>query len=988
MKVFRLIFVLILVSVFSLHAGSSENLPIYAYKYVHKDMGESHWVDSVMQTMSIEQKLGQLMVVSVMAKDDGTQDGMVLNNIRQYGIGGITFMKGEPLQQISMVNRYQGASKIPLMISSDAEWGMNMRMPSVIKFPRQMTLGAIQDDSLIYQFGAIVAKQCKRVGVQWNFAPVVDINSNASNPVIGDRSFGENKFQVARKGILYSKGMTDNQVLACAKHFPGHGDTHADSHTELPLISHSKARLDTLELFPFKKMADAGVPAIMVAHLSIPSLDATANLPASLSPKIVQKMLREEMGYNGLIVTDALNMGAVTKYFPSGKAELAAFKAGNDVLLFAQDVPAAVNALKAALDKGEITESQVNERVARILTAKYRLGLTKAPYVSSYNVLSDLNSVEAKLLKKKLYEAAVTLAKNKNHVIPLQSLENQDIAYIQVGGKQNSTFARTLQKYVGMKTIYLKSGFNSTDLQNVLAQVKYNNTVILGIFDVSKKASENFGITTNISNLPKKLAEAGKTTILSLFGSPYALKNFGSETATLVGYEEEEEAQQAVAAAIFGGLAVDGQLPVTASPLFRQGQGEIQSEVIRFGFSLPEEKGLRSRTLQGIDSIANYYIRLHAIPGCAIAVMRGDKIIYEGNFGKFDYNASSDSVDALHTMYDIASMTKIVATVTTIMQLYEQGLINLDASITSYLPDFQYTNKGSVTVREILQHTAGLKAWIPFYLETFADANKMQPSDFIYAKTQSNEYPIEVVPGMFMRKDYQTTMWDKIKNSEMGVRGRMVYSDLGLITLGKIIEKVTGQTLDEYTCGNFFQPMGMSSTMFNPGQKGNGMWCAPTELDDSWRHCVVQGYVHDYASAMLGGVAGHAGLFSNVYDLCKYSLMIKNGGYYGKRGYISSPTIKYFTQKQSGASRRGLGWDKPNSDPDKADPSSAYASDETYGHTGFTGTCFWIDPKYDLVYIFLGNRTYPNFKYNKMFNKQRVRQVIMDKIYEAMRGVS
>jgi CubicO group peptidase (beta-lactamase class C family) len=738
-----------------------------------------------------------------------------------------------------------------------------------------------------------------------------------------------------------------------------------------------------MELYPFMRLRDAGIPAMMVAHLSVPSLDATANLPSTLSPKIVQGILRDEMHYEGLIFTDAMNMKGVLKYYPVGDAELRAFKAGVDVLLMSTDVAKAVSTIKNALTSGEITKAQLEEKVRRILQSKYRLGLKSAPYASPYNLWEDLNGESAKFLKKKLYEAAVTLAKNDNNFVPLRNLEAMNIAYLQIGGSSGNTFERTLQKYANVRPYYLKSSFTAADMSAALASLKSYNTVIIGVFGLSKKISDNFGINANTASLSRALTQQGKNTVLSIFGSPYALKNFGTETAVLMGYEEDADAQQAVASAIFGGLVVDGKLPVTASPQFKEGQGFVIPEIIRFGLSLPEEQGMKSASLNKIDSIVNSYIRMRAIPGAAVAVMKGKHIVYEKGFGKMDYGVASDSIDPLNAMYDIASMTKITATIASSMRLYEQGILNLDATVGEYIPEFQGTNKSSITVRELMQHTSGLKAWIPFYKETFADKSQTLLRKDIYSNTYSTDYNIEVAPQLYMNQQYLETMWNEIKYSEMGTRGRMVYSDLSMIILARIIQNITGSNIEDYACDNFYSSMGMNSTMFNPGKKGYSYRCVPTEVDDNWRHCVVQGYVHDYASAMFGGVAGHAGLFSNVYDLCKMYGMVKNGGTYGGRYYFSPETVNYFKRKQIAGSRRGLGWDKPNSDPDKPDPASPKASDDTYGHTGFTGTCVWVDPKYDIVFIFLANRTYPD-QNNKLFNKRAVRKIVMDKVYESM----
>lgn len=953
-------------------------------KYTQGATDEIAWIDSVYKTMSLEEKIGQLFMVPAFGREDGGQDIEMQNLITNYHIGGVIFMKGDPSTQVMLANRYQNYAKIPLAIAQDAEWGVAMRLQNVVKFPKNMALGAIRNDSLLYELGTMMGQQCKQVGVQINFAPVVDVNNNPNNPVINDRSFGENKYNVVRKAWMLSKGMIDQHILPCAKHFPGHGDTDKDSHKEMPSILHNRARLDTMELYPFYRLAEYGMPSIMVAHLSVPALDPTPNQPSTLSSKIITDLLRKQMNYDGLVFTDALNMEGVAKYYPSGEVEVKAFKAGNDVLLYSKDVPVAIGKMKQAINSGEIEANRLEESVKRILRAKFRLNLTKRIYAPVGSTIGMLNSAEAQRLKKKLYEAAVTMPKNEGNLIPLGALESMSIAYIQVGGTQGNTFTRTLQKYAGIKVFNLPQNPTTTQINNTIKSLRAYNTVILGMFDVSKKSSENFGISVLVSDMANKIAALSNTKLITcVFGSPYALKNFGREKAVLVGYDDDVDAQQAVASAIFGGLTIDGSLPVTASPQFKEGMGEIVPYITRFGFALPEEMGMSSYVLNKIDSLAKSVVQMRIVPGFAVAVLRGDKIVWEKGYGKTDFSAAGDSIDPLVHTYDLASVTKICATTLIAMQMYEQGNLDLDRTIGEYLPEFQNSNKSYLTVRELLQHSSGLKAWIPFYLTTYSDPAKTRLRTDLYAFSRSDKFSIEVAPNLFLRSDYKDSIWQVIKNSDLGPRNHLVYSDLSMIILGKIIESQVGTTLEDYACTHFYQPMGMASTSYNPGQKGTAFACPPTEIDDEWRKCVVKGYVHDPAAAILGGVSGNAGLFSSVYDVCKLLYMVKSGGQYGQHVFLEPQTIKKFSSKQVDFSRRGLGFDKPNSDAERSGQVSPYASEQAYGHLGFTGNSVWIDPEYDLVFVFLSNRTYPSAK-DKNFNRKHVRREVMDLVYESM----
>ncbi|MEZ4772860.1 MAG: glycoside hydrolase family 3 N-terminal domain-containing protein [Bacteroidia bacterium] len=948
------------------------------------DAKATQWADSLIRKMTIEEKVGQLFMVATFSNKDEAHYQSIEKMISSQHLGGLIFMQGDPESQAKLVNRYQKLSGVPLMIAQDAEWGLGMRLKGVDNYPKNMTLGAIRDDSLLYRMGTSMATELRAVGVTVNFAPDVDVNNNPANPVINYRSFGENKYNVARKGIMVSSGMQDHGVIACAKHFPGHGDTDADSHFDLPVISHGLTRLDTLELYPFSRLIESGVGAVMVAHLYIPALDPTPNQATTLSRKVVQDLLRDSMGYNGLIFTDALNMHGVAKYYPSGEVALRAFQAGNDILLFPSDIPRSSALIREAIEKGEVSEKELEQRLRRILVAKYKLGLGKWQPLDLSKVSGKMNSVESAALRTRLYESAVTLAQNRGDLVPLRNLDRRKIACVQIGSGSGGTFEQTVKKYGDVRFFYLNKNFSEEDKNRLIAQLEGFNTVILAVVGMNNQASDNFGITASTSGLSKAIADKIPDTVVALFGNPYALKNFGEEDAVLVGYESVAAAQRAVAMAIFGGIRVDGTLPVTASEQFRQGMGVVIDAPIRFGFAMPEAEWMDSRVLGKIDSIASHYVQRQAFPGCAILVMKGNHIVYDKAFGKMDYTRQSQPIDTWETMYDLASVTKIAATTICTMHLVEQGRLELDAPISRYLPDLQGSNKANLTIRRLLQHNAGLPAWIPFYLQTYKDPGRhdLNPVYYSYIPTRASE--IQIAPSLYAKDTLENFVWEKIRTVEVRNTNRVKYSDIGMVLMGKIIESVTGSTLDEYADQWVYRPLGMSRTMFNPGKKGFAADCPPTEADTTWRNTIVKGYVHDPASAIMGGVAGHAGLFSNVYDLAKLMLMIKSGGNYGGERFFRQGTIDYFTRRQLDYSRKGLGWDKPEILAQHSTPVSAAASSATYGHTGFTGTCVWVDPTYDLIYIFLSNRTFP-YPNNHLLMRENVRTLIMDKIYESMK---
>jgi len=953
--------------------GSAQNARSY-----HKS---ERWADSLLYQMTLKEKIGQLFMVAAYSKPNQQNNENISYLIRNFKVGGIIFMQGTPEEQAKLTNQYQASSEIPLLVGQDAEWGLSMRLPKTMRFPKNLTLGAIRDDSLLYEMGMEMGLELHRLGVHLNFAPVVDINNNPLNPVINDRSFGENKYRVSRKGLMLSKGLEEMGVMPCIKHFPGHGDTDTDSHHALPVMNQTRERLDTLELYPFASLVRAGIPAVMAAHLHIPNLDSTQNLPASLSPKIIKGILRDSLNFDGLVFTDALNMQGVAHHFNPGEVSVKALQAGVDVLLMPENITRSFEAIQKALDTGDLTEKQIDTHVKRILLAKYKLGLT-APYrVSTDNLIKDLNPYEAELLRKKLYESALTLAKNQDQALPLENLENRKIAYIQIGGSKDNLFERTLRKYADIDVYYLPRSFSANDRLKLLKETANYNTLITGLFDMSAHSKHNYGLNRETLLLCEKMAQRNATSILTIFGSPYSLQFFGQEDAILVAYEPAKEPQRAAAAAIFGGLRVDGRLPITASPQFREGTGEIIATPIRFGFSYPEEKGLHGPTLGKIDSLVNYYIQRKAMPGCAVLVVKNNDIVYEKGFGLTQPYGMS--IDPYFHIYDLASITKIAATTLSVMRLVDQGRLNLDRAISYYLPELRGTGVGTLTARRLLQHTAGLPGWVPFYRDTYKNARQTQLDPFYYSVRPTLKHETRIGPRLYLNSAVQDSIWEHIKSLPVRRTTRMRYSDVGMIIMARVVETVTRQSLDDFAQYNFYRPLGMSETLFNPALQGWQDRCPPTERDDYWRFNTIKGYVHDPASALMGGVSGHAGLFANVYDLAKLMLMLKNDGRYGGRFYIKGSTIREFTKQQLSSSRRGLGFDKPEVFRGRSNPVSEYASPHTFGHTGFTGTCVWADPQHDLVYVFLSNRTFPTQR-NTTLIRENVRTKIMDTLYEAM----
>lgn len=953
-------------------SASGEVLP--PYLSVH-----ARWVDSILNSMTLDEKIGQLFMIACWSRNPDSEKVRIGKIIEENHIGGLIFMQGGPLRQAALTNYFQVLSKVPLLISQDAEWGLSMRLDSTMNFSKQLMLGAIRDTAVIHDFGAEMARELKRLGVHISFSPVVDINNNPLNPVIGDRSFGENKYDVTNYGLAYMHGLQSNGIIACAKHFPGHGNTDEDSHKVLPVINASRSELDSTELYPFRKLMEAGVGSIMVAHLNIPALDTTQKLPSSLSPQIVTGLLRNELGFHGLVITDALNMRGAADYMKPGIIDVSALLAGNDILLFSTDVPLAVQMIRDAITAGKITETEINIRVRKILQAKYWCGLSRFKPIELNHLYEDLNSPAANYIKQQIIEQALVLPRNKNQFIPIQRPDTFRFAALSIGDTSVNEFQDMLSNYAGVKHFSIAKNAPAKKFADLLDSLKNFNAVFVSLHAMSRMASINYGITDRSRDFVNTLQKQKKV-LLTLFGSPYALQYFGNFDYVLVAFNEDPVTQEFAAQAWFGGIGIEGKLPVTASLEYYRGRGFITTP-IRMKFSVPEDAGLCTDSLARIDDIVYEAMSHQAIPGCQVLVAKDGKVIWDKCYGNFTYDALH-KVEA-NDMYDIASVTKIAATTLMVMKLYEEKKIDLDKCVEDYLPELKNTNKSKLKIYELLTHEGGLKPYIPFYRETMDSTGNLNPA--IYQSENKEPFTVEVTPSIFMNKNYVDTLWARIITSPVTAKGKYVYSDLDFYFLKRIAEKVSGQSLDQYMEHHFYEPLGLSSICFNPLRFFPSEHLAPSNFDYAWRKQLIQGTVHDQGAAMLGGVAGHAGLFSNATDLAILMQMLANGGTYAGRQYLDTSTVRKFTSQYSMHSRRGLGFDKPELQADRPSPTCSSASPETFGHQGFTGTCVWVDPAYHLVYVFLSNRTFPDDN-NEKLTKLSTRTRIQEAIYDAIRN--
>jgi len=937
---------------------------------------QKKWVDSTYNTLSLKEKIGQLYMVQVFSNQDAATKKSILNQITENQIGGVIYSNGGPVRQAQLNNELQAASKIPLLVGMDAEWGLSMRLDSTYAFPWNMTLGAVKNLDLIRQTGIQIGEHCKRIGVHFNFAPVVDINTNPKNPIIGNRSFGEQKEEVTNRALALMEGMQSVGVLANAKHFPGHGDTSSDSHKTLPTIDFSAKRIDSLELYPYKQLISKALSSVMVAHLNVPNLDSRSDYPSSLSYPIVTELLKDKLGFKGLIFTDALSMKGVSNFSSPGEIDLQAFLAGNDVMLMSNDVTQGIEVLQKAVESGVISKERLAHSVKKILSAKYKVGLHQFKPICTNNLVAELNRQKDDLLSGELMENAITLVQNKNNNLPLKNLELHKIAYVNMGDADATPFVSTLNKYTQVDVV------NAKNLDALITSLSDYNTVIVGFHKSNVNPWKAYQFTDKELVWLYEIARTNNV-ILTVFAKPYALndfKTFENFESILVAYQNSPIAQQKAAQIIFGALPAKGSLPVSCGINFQAGEGLQTTALNRLTYGLPESVGMDAKRLKKIDSIVKYAISEQMTPGIQLLVARKGKVIYEKNFGYHSYKKASEVT--FKTLYDMASLTKILATLPLLMELVDSGVIDLDSTLGELLPSYNNTNKEAITIQEMLSHFAQLKPWIPFYVSTL-DSLTQKPNPKFYRTKLSKKFPVKVNDRLYLRKDFRDSIQNQIITSELLEKKEYRYSDLPYYILKQIIEKHYDLFLDALVQQHFYNSLGANYTTYKPLEKFSKFQITPTEIDDYFRYDTVHGTVHDMGAAMQNGVGGHAGLFSNANDVAKLMQMYLQQGVYGGKRYFSSQTFNTFNTCHycDEENRRGIGFDKPQLDEEG--PTCGCLSMTSFGHSGFTGTYAWADPEEEIVYVFLANRTFPKSDPNRLSN-ENIRTDIQRLIYESI----
>jgi beta-glucosidase-like glycosyl hydrolase/CubicO group peptidase (beta-lactamase class C family) len=945
------------------------------------------WVDSVFKSLSREERIAQLIWVAGFSNRDLSYEIGFSDFVKKNGVGGVIFFQDDAEKQAEMINYFRHNTKVPLMIGLDGEWGAGMRLKDVIKFPYQMTLGAVKNDSLIYEMGKAVAAQFRRAGMNINLAPVADVNNNPKNTVINYRSFGEDQDKVKEKSYMYMKGMQDNGLLTVAKHFPGHGDTETDSHLDLPVIRHSRERLDSVELVPFKKLINEGVSGVMPGHLSIPSLDPAPNLPSTLSQPMLTGLLRNDLGFKGLTISDAMNMSGLTKYAIPGEAEFRALKAGMDVLEYVTDPEQAVKTIVEKIKKGEISEKEIDEKCMKVLAAKYWAGLNKPVDVKTANIAGDMSSPETAALVRELYANALTVLNNDGDLIPVKSLDNLKIATIALNSREMTLFQKRIAKYHPADPYYFVPGDTAAS-NRLLKKLKDYDLVITGIFGLDQRPNKDFGITPELNEILTKILASGNN-LVTWFGNPYGLDKvpaLRNSKGLILAYQENEFTEDLSAQLVFGGIGANGSLPVTINDKWKAGSGIETKGGLRMQYGLPESAGMSSEILERkIDSIAEAGIAAGAFPGCEVMAARKGVVVFQKAYG---YQTYENRVQVQEDdLYDLASVTKISSTLAGLMLLNTQGKFDPDKTLGDYLPDFKKTNKGGIPMRDFLTHQAGLTAWIAFWKETVNKDGNFKKR--VFSTSQSKKYPLEVADGIYINKNYRKKIFKEIKKSPIGEK-KYVYSDLTFIIAPSIIENLTGQKWYEFVTDNIYKKIGAFDMAFNPYKKYPLARVVPTEYDSLFRKQLLHGTVHDEGAAMLGGISGHAGLFATANDLMKLMELYRRMGVYGGEQIISKEVMQEYTKAQfpDNKNRRGLGFDKPLLNNSQVSEKDAYpaksASPSSFGHSGYTGTFVWVDPEYDISYVFLCNRVYPTRNNNKL-SDMNIRSNILQAIYDSIK---
>lgn len=932
---------------------------------------EQEWVEDQLRSMSLDEKIAQSFMLACWSNKGQEHIDDIAAKITKYKLGGVIFFQGEPQNLREGISRFQTLSKVPLLIGLDAEWGVAMRIHGTQRFPYPQTLGAANNPQLTQELATYMGYECNEYGIHLNFAPDADVNSNPNNPVIGFRSFGAIPNQVANHVSAAVKGFESTNVLSCLKHFPGHGDTDKDSHQELPVVSHSVEQFENTDFVPFQAGIQAGASAVMIAHLNVPTLD-DSGLPSSLSKKVIQGILRKKLNFKGLVISDALNMKAVADKYGKTDVVVKAYMAGCDILLFPESIGEAINAIKRKVDEGELDIPEIDNHCRQVLKAKYKAIIAK-PMVkrADYSRLKELAMA-------RVYEKSTVVLRNNQQILPINRLD-QRIARISIG-PNSWAIKESLDRYANIDHYHF---YTAAEAKERLAEVDLKNyDVILTAFHATgQRASNNYGFGA-WKDVVDLLPEESKV-IATFFGNPLVLageKNISSKLdAILMAYENTDLVQDRVGQMIMGAIDINGKLPMTINDDYRQGFGISVKSNGRLKYTMPEELGINPDKLKAIDEIVDGAIKAKALPGCQIFIAIKGKVIFNKSYGTTMYEGS-DSITNNH-LYDIASITKIASSTAALMKLKSEGKFDLNEKLGKMLPELVgNTAYADLEPIDMLTHQAGLTPWIPFYKKTLENGDL---KGGIYSVNRKEGFETPVAKDIWIQDSYWKTMLTAILNTPLGKEKKYEYSDLGYYFFKAYIEKTTDTYLDQYVDREIYKPLGLKTMTYLPLRKFDKKQIVPTENDKEYRKQLIHGYVHDPGAAMIGGVGGHAGLFSNATDLATYMQFLLNNGKIGTDEIIKPDVVKEFTKCQfCPTNRRGIGFDKPTVNK-QGGTACSNVSMSSFGHSGFTGTLAWADPEFGVNYVFLSNRVYPDAD-NWKITKMNIRTEIQRVIYEAL----
>jgi len=912
------------------------------------------WAERQLREMTMDEKIAQLFIIrldGVFRNANAPSYRKTIQLVEEFGAGGMMFGPGTPMTQVMMANDLQRKAERPLLVSQDTEWGVGMRIDEATTFPRAMALGATRDASLAYRVGYATAREARALGVHQIYAPVADVNNNPKNPIINVRSFGEEPGLVGTMATAFARGAQQGDALATVKHFPGHGDTDVDSHSNLPVLPFNRSRLDSLELVPFRQAIDAGVASVMLGHLALPKLESDSTLPASLSRTITTDLLRRDFGFGGLVVSDALNMNAFPPRFGVGEVAVRVIDAGADLVLMSKDPWAAHSAIRTAVDTGRIDASEINDSVRRLLHLKEQLGLHEDRIVPLDTTRERVRQRSHEVLSETVARKSLTLLSDRNDLLPLTPPKTREVLVVKLSDSESPSVGRSfvheLSKHPAIDQLAVRRldpRSDSLDVKEHLKTAKDYDLVVVPSFLRVRAWSGSIGFNDKHETFLTRLIADGPPVVLTAFGNPYAPSTLDPQPeAVLAAFSSSDASQKAAAQALTGAAGTPGKLPVTLPGLAEAGTGiSLPSVAPRVGD--PESVGMDGQQLADVDSVLRAAMSDRAFPGAAVAVGRGDVITKLDGHGYYTYEKKKPVQTS--SQYDVASLTKVVATTTAAMLLVERERIDLNDPVASYLPAFAQNGKEAVTVRQLLAHTSGLKPYL--------GPDERGPSRRAILDTVMAQ-PLTYTPGT-----------------------KSTYSGLNFLTLMHLVETVTGRSFDTFCKEEIFDPLGMKQTRFY-SLKRTAKWVTPTTDTAGTEY---RGSVHDPMARAVGGVSGNAGLFSTARDLARFAYMLTHEGRIYGQQFLEPETIETFiAQVDVPGSTRALGWDTKS--PEGYSSAGDYFSKSSFGHTGYTGASLWVDPTQDLFVILLTNRVYPDDTSKQI---QQVRPKVANEVYEAIVG--